>query len=847
MAPLTWRDVAAPNFSGVADSQRLTAQLLQNSFGGLQDALTNFQKQKQDLASSSYLAQISKYNDPAALDAAMKSGEISTAGVSADALKIGLGRDSSLLANQNQQLTNDRTQFGNTTAVRDDQLAQARLAAQPAAAKLLADVQNLAGSGDPAKVEQARQMVINGNQTLLDAGWKSDAIPGLVDSVRTTGTAGFGYKKDLLANDQYWEDQGVVKAAKDLAFKQIRNGVTPELGIRAIQDDKTITDPRIKLQAIDVIRKSAEAYSTPDAGTQLLNSLNVQTDVPQTSGQGNGADPLRGLIRKTEGAGDPSTLYGHAQKEGGAFAGVDVSKETIGNLKQFASSDGAYGRYMKNKLGYLATPMGEFQIVGDTLKDTAKEMGLSDDTVFTPDVQVAMFQHIADKALSGPKSMAGKMAALRGKWDGFKNVKDDVLASAITAYENGDRGQLGSITNGQSTPNAQAPNNVINAGAFPRGGQDVINQLLSGQPLSGSTGGSLDIARGGSINAGAFPPGNSLAELSRPQITLPVGGSPANVPAQAPAPTPAEQLAAAAAPAPAAAEGGWFSGLFGPSAANATPEAQAARAQAAALDPAAQLAQAAAPTSAPAGNTDSPGTAAQKLLDQGTIDQAYNADAPLIAQIQDAQSSTDSIGQVVKKLVAPGGALEGMNEQNVLESLNQTMQASGNKLKPAAAGALIAQNQVSKDLQSLPSKIPVVGGLFHWLDGDRFGSPEDGGTSARRINMDGVKKDLGKIGFNVDGSVQLGRGAAAIANQRQATVTAQQVTAIQAAVLQNSVQIAQIQQAIQSGNTDPQLVATLTRLQAQQAQFARLLRSAGQEPGSPTTIFSGQGEAPRPQ
>ncbi|WP_156941802.1 hypothetical protein [Mesorhizobium sp. LSJC255A00] len=816
----------------------MTAQLLQNGFGGLQDALTNFQKTKQDAASSTYLAQISKYTDPASLNAALQSGAIDTRGVSADALKFGLGRESSLLANDNQQLVNDRAKFGNTTAVRDDQLAQARLAAQPQAAKLLADVQTLAGSGDPAKVEQARAMIANGNQTLLDAGYKADAIPGLIDAARSTGTAGFGYKKDVLANDQFWENQGVTKTARDLAFKQINGSVTPEMAVRAIQNDNTISDPRIKAQAIEVINQAADqkVFKTPDAATQLLTSLNVQTDVPQTSGQGNGPT-IGGLVDKTEGGANYSTLYAHAQKDGGAFAGVDVSKQTIGQLKQFASSDGAYGQHQKNQLGYLATPMGRYQIVGQTMVNTAKEMGLPDDTVFSADVQDAMFNHIADKAISGPKSMAGKMSALRGQWEGFKNVKDDVLSAAITNYEKGDRSALGGITNGQSTPNASAPT-VINAGAFPRGGQDVINQLLGSQPIGGTANGPVSVTDGGSINAGAFPPGNSLAELSRPQISLPVGGFSTDTAVSDPVQTPAQQLAAAVDPtaaAPAVSAGSLVGSLVG--------GAQAAPAN---TSPAAQLAQAAAP--APVANTDSPGTAAQKLLDQGTMDQAFNADAPLIAQIQQAQSSTESINQVMKKLVSPGGALEGMNEQAVLEALNQTMQASGNKLKPAAAGALIAQNPVSKDLQATIDKVPILGSIIpdSWFSGDRFGAPENG-TSARRIDMEGVQKDLNKIGFNVDGSIKLGRGAAAISNQRQAVISTQQVTAIQAAVLQNSVQIAQIQQAIQSGNKDPQLFNELARLQDQQAKFNALLQSVGQEPGSPTTIFSGAGESIRPQ
>jgi hypothetical protein len=115
---------------------------------------------------------------------------------------------------------------------------------------------------------------------------------------------------------------------------------------------------------------------------------------------------------------------------------------TIGALKQFSSSDGQYGRAQKARLGYLATPMGRYQIVGSTLAATAKEMGLPDNTVFTPDVQNAMFNHLVDKRISGPRTMQGKIDGLRAEWEGFKHVSDAQLSQAITAYENGDRGAL---------------------------------------------------------------------------------------------------------------------------------------------------------------------------------------------------------------------------------------------------------------------------------------------------------------------------------------------------------------------------------------------------------------------
>ncbi|RWB40472.1 MAG: hypothetical protein EOQ44_25375 [Mesorhizobium sp.] len=846
MAPLTWQQVAAPNFSGVADSQRLAAQLLASSFGGLQSSLSDFQKSRQDAASSTYLAGISRFTDPTSLDAALKSGAVDATNVSPDAIKFAMGRQQDLLANQQQGLVNDRTQYSNDAYKRDDQLAQSRLAAQPEAAKLLASVQQLAGSGNPADVEKARQMIADGSQTLLNAGYKADAFPGLLDAARTTGTAGFGYKKDVLANDQFWENQGITLGARKLAFDAINGNATPDVAIRQIQNDDSIKDPRVKAQAIEVINQSADqkVFATADQGTQLLNALGIQTAVPQSVPQGRAApapgnggggiqNPLSQLVDAKEGGGDYSTLYAHAQKDGGAFAGVDVSKQTIGQLKQFASGDGAYGQHQKAKLGYLATPMGRYQIVGDTLSDTAKEMGLPDNTVFTPEVQDAMFQHIADKALSGPRSMAGKMAALRGKWDGFRNVPDSTLSAAISAYENGDRGQLGNITNGQSTPTGNlpsAPQVVAQTSAAPSG-PNIVQPPKITMPV------------GTTLDQYQAPSPLDAFQSQAPDRGLPTGGQEA---------TPAQQLALAAA-----------AGANKPKLPAAQPDANALAPQVPVGDgqeasypatPAQQLAAAVTPTGsnqAPTGQgqTDSPAMAAQKLLDQQTVDQAFNADAPLISQLQQAQNSKDTVQQVIDKLTADGGPLAGMNKQAALASLNETIQLSGGKLKPAAAGALIAQHPESRDLQARIDKVPILGSLIpdSWFSGDRFGGPENGGTSATRINMDGVKNDLNKIGVNVDGSIKLARGTAQIQNQRLGDVSQQQITAIHAQLLSSQAEAVNIAQAIQRGQDTPENRAALARALSVVDQLNQVLQQIGQEPGSPTTIFTGQGENKRPQ
>jgi len=149
---------------------------------------------------------------------------------------------------------------------------------------------------------------------------------------------------------------------------------------------------------------------------------------PQPSEPGS----LIGLIDKTEGGGDYDTLFGFSNRDGKKFAGTKISGMTIGELKEFAN--GEYGQWSREELGYKATPMGRYQFVGTTMASVAKEMGLPDDTVFSPEVQDAMFEHHVKKTLAGGDTMDEKISLLRGQWEGFKHVSRPALEAAVMKY-----------------------------------------------------------------------------------------------------------------------------------------------------------------------------------------------------------------------------------------------------------------------------------------------------------------------------------------------------------------------------------------------------------------------------
>lgn len=144
---------------------------------------------------------------------------------------------------------------------------------------------------------------------------------------------------------------------------------------------------------------------------------------------------FKDAIDLTEGGGGYDTLFGFSEKDGKPFEGVRISQMTIGEIKNFASTKGEYGQWVKGQVGRVATPMGRYQFVGTTLKNLAKEMGLSDDTVFSPEVQDQMFEYYLGKRISRGRTMSEKVSQVRGAWEGFKKIPTATLENLISQYE----------------------------------------------------------------------------------------------------------------------------------------------------------------------------------------------------------------------------------------------------------------------------------------------------------------------------------------------------------------------------------------------------------------------------
>ena len=131
-------------------------------------------------------------------------------------------------------------------------------------------------------------------------------------------------------------------------------------------------------------------------------------------------------IAQGESGGDWNALYNFQNRAGGLFGDVNVSDMTINEVLDFQRTGSPYATYVTDILGYKSTPVGRYQIVGDTLEWAKGKLGLTGEEKFDPETQRQIAEYIyntqgpsAWEALKGtqmadqmtPQQMAPQQAA----------------------------------------------------------------------------------------------------------------------------------------------------------------------------------------------------------------------------------------------------------------------------------------------------------------------------------------------------------------------------------------------------------------------------------------------------
>lgn len=112
-----------------------------------------------------------------------------------------------------------------------------------------------------------------------------------------------------------------------------------------------------------------------------------------------------------ESGGDYDALFGYQNRPNGAFAGIKVSQMPVGDVIKFTSPTGKYGEYVKGQVGHVATPVGAYQVVGTTLREAVKALGIDPNQKFDKATQDKIGQYILKTQGTGAWEGYGKGGA----------------------------------------------------------------------------------------------------------------------------------------------------------------------------------------------------------------------------------------------------------------------------------------------------------------------------------------------------------------------------------------------------------------------------------------------------
>lgn len=465
MARLNWQNVDSPNFGNVTNALVAANSMFGDSMKNLQGVLARGKQEGKDAASNEVLARALQYTDNESLNKALQSGSLfeglDRSQISGDTFNRLYDRSGELLnnagtgiINAGRGIANDASQFNLDRSRVDAGRADEQFTNRFGANRLLSEINADLSSGDPVKAEAARARLAQNSDLLTRAGYDA---PSIVSGALGQSQAGFQFRQSEEAHKQFMKNTANANAGREKIMDYISRSANADQAIRLMQRDSSL-DPEVKKYGVDYANSIRDTNWAAPSPIERATGYNMTLPALPTNAAGQNSLFTQALTR-TEASGF-DTLFGNSQREGGRFAGIKPSQMTIGELAAFSRPDGEYGQWVKGQLsksgkeGRVATPMGAAQIVGTTLRNTAKKMGLSSDTVFTPNVQMAMANFLAKGAIAG-KSLPEAVKAIRGVWEGFKSLPDGTVQGIVEEIRNGGSVDLeGNVTTRRSEPGA---------------------------------------------------------------------------------------------------------------------------------------------------------------------------------------------------------------------------------------------------------------------------------------------------------------------------------------------------------------------------------------------------------
>ena len=131
---------------------------------------------------------------------------------------------------------------------------------------------------------------------------------------------------------------------------------------------------------------------------------------------------IRNGIFAGESGADWNALFGYQNRKGGKFSHVKPSEMTVDQWLEFQDPNGPYGQWVKanrpDPENGVATPMGAYQIVGSTLRELKRDLGLKGDEVMSPEFQDYLAQEIYRRQGAGA-------------WQGYKGPRDSYTPGSV--------------------------------------------------------------------------------------------------------------------------------------------------------------------------------------------------------------------------------------------------------------------------------------------------------------------------------------------------------------------------------------------------------------------------------
>lgn len=298
MAALTWRNVDAPDFRGTLNGLAQSQQMLNDALGSASNVLGSIDADKSNAVNRQIQMKALQYQDPAAYEAALRSGEI-VAG--ADPTRVDEKTLTGLDNRSNTLLNRNIAQYAQGRTVKNDTALDAAAPAQAAMAAAYA-------SGDPRQIAAANAQY---GPALAAAGLSGEQVAS-----------------------QYKTNQGLEQNALGIDSKRFTNDTTQLDYAETRQAQDLYTDIR---------RRSAEGADALDIVESMNVSPGVRTKLNSllSGSYGDLYAPLGQGASAGAGGNTPSTGAGGAGKgSGSAFTKAITYPETANYVTSILSKSG---------------------------------------------------------------------------------------------------------------------------------------------------------------------------------------------------------------------------------------------------------------------------------------------------------------------------------------------------------------------------------------------------------------------------------------------------------------------------------------------------------------------------